>query len=190
MRRILDTSIALLLLLTACSAPVQQMPPSTEPSGDYAYGVYEFTFDVERLSGWPFEGWDFVYTYNGEQIQSGHPFSNGDIYYHPDEDKAYLTPSGAFKAVPYDVVKAYCSGWTGYLTGVDTHDFLEKYARDFDVPILTQEEYESLDEEDWKMSDNSYRQAWEKVIETMADALIDSWHSLCTARGIQLRKGK
>ena len=65
MRRILDTSIALLLLLTACSAPVQQMPPSTEPSGDY-------TFDVERLSGWPFEGWDFVYTYNGEQIQSGH----------------------------------------------------------------------------------------------------------------------
>lgn len=72
MRRILDTSIALLLLLTACSAPVQQMPPSTEPSGDYAYGVYEFTFDVERLSGWPFEGWDFVYTYNGEQIQSGH----------------------------------------------------------------------------------------------------------------------
>ena len=72
MKRILCTSIALIMLLTACSAPVQQMPPSTEPSGDYAYGVYEFTFDVERLSGWPFEGWDFVYTYNGEQIQSGH----------------------------------------------------------------------------------------------------------------------
>ena len=119
-----------------------------------------------------------------------HPFSNGDIYYHPDEDKAYLTPSGAFKALPYDVVKAYCSGWTGYLTGVDTYDFLEGYVRDFDVLILTQSEYESLDEEDWKSPDNSYRQAWEKVIEAMADALIDSWHSLCTARGIQLRKGK
>lgn len=72
MKRILCTSIALLLLLTACSAPVQQVPPSTEPDGDYAYGVYEFTFDVERVSGWPFEGWDFVYTYNGEKIQSGH----------------------------------------------------------------------------------------------------------------------
>lgn len=72
MNRILCTSIALLLLLTACSAPVQQVPPSTKPGGDYAYGVYEFTFDVERLSGWPVEGWDFVYTYNGEQIQSGH----------------------------------------------------------------------------------------------------------------------
>lgn len=72
MKRILCTSIALLLLLTACSAPVQQMTPSTELGGDYDYGVYEFTFNVERVSGWPFEGWDFVYTYNGEEIQSGH----------------------------------------------------------------------------------------------------------------------
>lgn len=71
MRRILCTSIALIMLLTACSAPVQQ-PPSTELSGDGTYGVYEFDFSVERLSGWPFEGWDFVYTYNGEKIQNGH----------------------------------------------------------------------------------------------------------------------
>lgn len=61
MKRILCTSIALLLLLTARSAPVQQMPPSTEPDGDYDYGVYKFDFDVERLSGWPFESWDVVY---------------------------------------------------------------------------------------------------------------------------------
>lgn len=72
MRRILCTGIALLLLLTACSTPVQDVPPSTESVGDYDYGVYEFTFDVERLAGWPFEGWDFIYTYNGEEIQSGH----------------------------------------------------------------------------------------------------------------------
>ncbi len=72
MKRILCTSMALLLLLTACSAPVQQVPPSAEQGGNYTYGVYEFTFDVECLSGWPFEGWDFVYTYNGEEIQSGH----------------------------------------------------------------------------------------------------------------------
>jgi hypothetical protein len=60
------------MLLTACSAPVQQVPPSTEPSGNYTYGVYELNFDVERLSGWPFEGWDVVYTYNDEEIRSGH----------------------------------------------------------------------------------------------------------------------
>ena len=72
MKRILCTSIALLLLLTACSAPVQQMSPSTEPDVDYDYGVYELDFDIERLSGWPFEGWDVVYTYNDEVIESGY----------------------------------------------------------------------------------------------------------------------
>lgn len=72
MKRILCTSIALLLLLTACSTPVQQMQPSTEPNGNYTYGVYELDFNVERLSGWPFESWDVVYTYNDEKIESGH----------------------------------------------------------------------------------------------------------------------
>lgn len=72
MKRILCTSIALLLMLSACSAPMQQVPPSTELDGDYDYGVYELDFDVERLSGWPFEGWDVVYTYNDEVIESGY----------------------------------------------------------------------------------------------------------------------
>lgn len=72
MKRILFTSIVLIMLLTACSAPAQQVLPTTELSGDYTYGVYELDFHIERLSGWPFEGWDFVYTYNGEKIQNGH----------------------------------------------------------------------------------------------------------------------
>ena len=71
MKRILCISIVLMMLLTACSAPAQQ-PPSTELNGGVTYGVYELDFSVERLSGWPFEGWDFVYTYNGEKIQNGH----------------------------------------------------------------------------------------------------------------------
>ena len=72
MKRILCTSIVLIMLLTACSAPVRQVPPTTELSGDYTYGVYELDFRIERLSGWPFKSWDFVYTYNGEEIQNGH----------------------------------------------------------------------------------------------------------------------
>ena len=71
MKRILCISFVLMMLLTACSAPAQQ-PPSTELNGGVTYGVYELDFSVERLSGWPFEGWDFVYTYNGEEIQNGH----------------------------------------------------------------------------------------------------------------------
>ena len=72
MKRILCTSIVLIMLLTACSAPVQQVPLTTELSGDYTYGVYELDFRIERLSGWPFESWDVVYTYNDEVIESGH----------------------------------------------------------------------------------------------------------------------
>lgn len=72
MKRILRTSIVLIMLLTACSVPVQQVPLTTELSGDYTYGVYELDFRIERLSGWPFESWDVVYTYNDEVIESGH----------------------------------------------------------------------------------------------------------------------
>ena len=72
MKRILSTSIVLIMLLTACFAPAQQVPPTTELSGDYTYGLYELDFDVERLSGWPFESWDVVYTCNDEKIESGH----------------------------------------------------------------------------------------------------------------------
>jgi hypothetical protein len=64
--------MVLIMLLAACSAPVQQIPPTTELSGDYTYGVYELDFHIESLSGWPFESWDFVYTYNGEEIQNGY----------------------------------------------------------------------------------------------------------------------
>ena len=51
MKRILCTSIVLIMLLTACSAPVQQVLPTTELSGDYTYGVYELDFHIERMSG-------------------------------------------------------------------------------------------------------------------------------------------
>lgn len=71
MKRILCTSIVLIMLLTACSAPAQQVLPTTELSGDYTYGVYELDFHIERLSGWPFESWDVVYIYNDEVIESG-----------------------------------------------------------------------------------------------------------------------
>ena len=51
MKRILCTSNVLMMLLTACSAPVQQLPPSTKLNGEGTYGVYELDFHVERLSG-------------------------------------------------------------------------------------------------------------------------------------------
>lgn len=110
-------------------------------------------------------------------------FINDDgIYYRPDEDERYCTVSAAFKALPYSVVKYLCSAWTGFSAGVETYDFLEEYARDFGVEIPTQDEYDSLMEEDEYAATEMYNEAWGRVLSAMAEALIDNWHSLCVIR--------
>lgn len=84
MKRILFTSLAVLLLLSACSKPTQMLPPGyVEDTGD-GYGIYEFTFLEESASGGTLSGWDFVYTYNGEEIQTGHRirFALGTFSFH------------------------------------------------------------------------------------------------------------
>ena len=68
MKRILWVTMALLLTLTECAAPAA----NPEPTIPFKYGIYEFVFSVEQLSGKPTEQWDFTYTYNGETIASGH----------------------------------------------------------------------------------------------------------------------
>ena len=68
MRKIVCATMALLLLLTGCTT---QMTASilTKP---FTHGIYEFTFAVEQIAGEPADAWEFVYTYNGETITSGH----------------------------------------------------------------------------------------------------------------------
>lgn len=66
MRKIVCATMALLLLLTGCTAPT---PEQTE---SFTQGIYEFTFAVEQTAGEPTDAWGFAYTYNGETITSGH----------------------------------------------------------------------------------------------------------------------
>ena len=68
MKKIICAGIALLLLLSGCTAP----SPSPLPTESFTHGIYEFSFSVELLSGEATDQWDFVYTYNGETISSGH----------------------------------------------------------------------------------------------------------------------
>lgn len=58
-KKVISLLIALLLLLSICNTEAK----------DYTYGIYRFTF---RVSGGITWGWDFAYTYQGEQISSGH----------------------------------------------------------------------------------------------------------------------
>ena len=68
MKKIFCAGIALLLILSGCTAP----SPTPLPTEDFTQGIYEFTFSVEQLSGNDGNQWEFVYTYNGETITSGH----------------------------------------------------------------------------------------------------------------------
>ena len=67
MRRIL-CAVILLLVLSGCAEPMTE----PEPTGSYKYGIYEFNFLEEQISGAPTDDWEFVYSYNGETIASGH----------------------------------------------------------------------------------------------------------------------
>lgn len=72
MKRILFIGLAVLMLLSACEKPTEMLPPGYVVSEDNSYGIYEFTFSEESLSGGTPAGWDFIYTYNGEEIRTGH----------------------------------------------------------------------------------------------------------------------
>lgn len=78
MRKQLCIGVVLAILLAGCSAPAQTSLPEAPPDlgvyGCQSYGVYEFTFSAEKLSGDSTEEWDFVYTYKGGEIQSGYQF--------------------------------------------------------------------------------------------------------------------
>ncbi|MBE6940867.1 MAG: hypothetical protein E7455_01070 [Ruminococcaceae bacterium] len=67
MKRIVCAIMAL-LLLAGCT--VQE--PKPVPTESFSQGIYEFSFSVEPLSGEQADQWEFVYTYNGETITSGH----------------------------------------------------------------------------------------------------------------------
>lgn len=64
MKKIGCITMVMLLLLTGCTPP--------EPTESFTQGIYQFTFAVEQISGEPTDEWEFVYTYNGETITTGH----------------------------------------------------------------------------------------------------------------------
>lgn len=72
MRGILCTAIALLILMTACSEPIQISEPATIPGYAVDHGVYELTFRVEEPFGFSTDDWEIVYFLDSEIISRGH----------------------------------------------------------------------------------------------------------------------
>ena len=67
MRRIL-CAVILLLVLSGCAEPMTD----PKPTESFKYGIYEYNFSEEQISGAPTDDWEFVYSYNGETITSGY----------------------------------------------------------------------------------------------------------------------
>ena len=110
MKRIICASLALLLLLTGCTVPA----PDSLPTESFTYGIYEFAFAVEQLSSEPTDAWDFVYTYNGETITTGHQirFSLGIFTFHSMQvDIIEKAAPGNIYSATFPV--AICRGGTG-----------------------------------------------------------------------------
>lgn len=72
MRKILCIWVAMAFLLAACAPSPQSEASGTAQGSDQTSGAYVLTFSVAQLSGWPSDAWDFVYTYGGETVLSGH----------------------------------------------------------------------------------------------------------------------
>ena len=110
MKRIICASLSLLMLLTGCTAPA----PNPLPTESFTYGIYEFAFAVEQLSGGPTDAWVFVYTYNGETITNGHQirFSLGIFTFHSIQvDVIEKTSPGNTYSATFPV--AICAGGSG-----------------------------------------------------------------------------
>lgn len=120
MKKIICVAIALLLLLSGCAAP----SPTPLPTESFTQGIYELSFSFEQLSGEATDQWEFVYTYNGETITSGHQilFSLEIFTFHSIRVDVIEkgAPSNRYSAT-FPV--AICAGGSGKteITVTDTH---------------------------------------------------------------------
>lgn len=110
MKKTICVGIALFLILSGCAAP----SPTPLPTESFTQGIYEFTISVEQLSGEATDQWEFVYTYNGETIISGHqiPFSLEIFTFHSIQVDVIEkgSPSNKYSAI-FPV--AICNGGSG-----------------------------------------------------------------------------
>ena len=136
MKRILFISLAVLMLLSACTKPTEMLPPGYVVSEDNSYEIYEFTFLAESLSGGTLADWDFIYTYNGEEIQTGHQirFPLGIFSFHSMQVKVVerADPKNAFSET---FAVAVCHGGFGEteINVTDSHGKNETFKVTCDV---------------------------------------------------------
>lgn len=104
MKRFICLILGVVLLLSACAVPVEEQ--------DYDYGVYALTFRVKRLSG-DAGDWDFVYTSNGEVIESGYRITQSSGVFSFCTVRAEVMERGGGNTYTGMISAALCDGGSG-----------------------------------------------------------------------------
>ena len=72
MKKIIWIIAVMLVALAVCTIELPEAPEPSEPAQteDFDYGIYELSFTEEAVSGDRTDQWEFIYSYNGETIDS------------------------------------------------------------------------------------------------------------------------
>ena len=116
MKKIIWIIVALMVAFGVCAI---ELPKASEPSvpaqtEDFDYGIYELAFTEEAVSGGSTGQWEFIYSYNGETIDSGYQITYSlelfTFYYIQVEVIEKGTPSNRYTAT---FAVAICDGGSG-----------------------------------------------------------------------------
>ena len=94
----------MLVALVVCTIELPEAPEPSEPARteDFDYGIYELSFTEEAVSGDGTDQWEFIYSYNGETIDSDYQITYSleqfTFYYIQVEVIEKGTPSNTYTA--------------------------------------------------------------------------------------------
>ena len=104
MKKIILIIAALTVVIVACTIELPEAPEPSEPAQTEAfdYGIYELSFTEEAVSGDGTDQWEFIYSYNGETIDSDYQITYSleqfTFYYIQVEVIEKGTPSNTYTA--------------------------------------------------------------------------------------------
>ena len=129
MKKIIWIIVALIVALVVYTISLPKAPEPSAPSEpaqteDFDYGIYELSFTEEAVSGDGTDQWEFIYSYNGETIDSDYQITYSleqfTFYYIQVEVIEKGTPSNTYTAkFPVAICEVGCGKTEITVTSTD-----------------------------------------------------------------------
>ena len=113
----------MLVALVVCTIELPEAPEPAQTE-DFDYGIYELSFTDEAVSGDGTDQWEFIYSYNGETIDSDYQITYSleqfTFYYIQVEAIEKGTPSNTYTAkFPVAICEVGCGKTEITVTSTD-----------------------------------------------------------------------